>query len=96
MPLFSYLLTARRLAISITLALPTRRRSRCSRSCGGVERTTRPRSRGKNRRSGSAGARYGGMVEGGTPIVVRNEDVIRRAGSYEQDFKAVRDASGPS
>jgi predicted phosphoribosyltransferase len=33
----------------------------------------------------------GAVVDGGTPIVVRNEDVIRLAGIEEADFKAVCD-----
>ena len=33
----------------------------------------------------------GAVVDGGAPIVVRNEDVIRLAGIGEQDFKAVCD-----
>jgi predicted phosphoribosyltransferase len=33
----------------------------------------------------------GAVVDGGTPIVVRNEDVIRLAGIDEADFKAVCD-----
>jgi predicted phosphoribosyltransferase len=31
----------------------------------------------------------GAVVDGGTPIIVRNEDVIRHAGIDESDFKAV-------
>jgi len=34
----------------------------------------------------------GAVVDGGPPIVVRNEDVIRHAGIEEADFKAVCDA----
>ena len=33
----------------------------------------------------------GAVVDGGAPIIVRNEDVIRLAGIDEQDFKAVCD-----
>lgn len=34
----------------------------------------------------------GAIVDGGAPLVVRNEDVIRHAGIEEADFKAVCDA----
>jgi predicted phosphoribosyltransferase len=34
----------------------------------------------------------GAVVDGGTPIVVRNEDVIRMAGIAEGDFESVRDS----
>lgn len=34
----------------------------------------------------------GAIVDGGSPIVVRNEDVIRYAGIAEADFRAVADA----
>ena len=34
----------------------------------------------------------GAIVDGGSPLVVRNEDVIRHAGIAEADFKAVCDA----
>ena len=34
----------------------------------------------------------GAIVDGGSPIIVRNEDVIRQAGIAEADFKAVCDA----
>jgi len=34
----------------------------------------------------------GAIVDGGAPLVVRNEDVIRHAGVEESDFKAVCDA----
>lgn len=33
----------------------------------------------------------GAVVDGGTPLVVRNEDVIRLAGIDEADFEAIRD-----
>ena len=33
----------------------------------------------------------GAVVDGGAPIIVRNEDVIRRPGSSESEFKAVCD-----
>ena len=33
----------------------------------------------------------GAVVDGGSPIVVRNEDVIREAGIDEQEFKAICD-----
>ncbi len=34
----------------------------------------------------------GAVVDGATPIIVRNEDVIRSSGIEEADFKAVCDA----
>ncbi len=34
----------------------------------------------------------GAIVDGGSPLIVRNEDVIRQAGIAEADFKAVCDA----
>jgi len=34
----------------------------------------------------------GALVDGGSPIIVRNEDVIRHAGITEEDFRAVCDA----
>jgi len=34
----------------------------------------------------------GAVVDGGTPLIVRNEDVIRHAGIAEADFKATCDA----
>jgi putative phosphoribosyl transferase len=34
----------------------------------------------------------GAIVDGGSPVIVRNEDVIRHAGVEEADFNAVCDA----
>src|SRR5512139_436349 len=34
----------------------------------------------------------GAVVDGGAPMIVRNEDVIRLAGIDESEFKAVRDS----
>jgi predicted phosphoribosyltransferase len=37
----------------------------------------------------------GAVVDGGSPIVVRNEDVILDAGISEQEFNTIRDPSSP-